>query len=476
MYKNNSNNKFVNNVDFKNVCDHLNDGIYVTDRNGITIYINDSYAKNLGVNKEEIIGKSIKDLEGKFYKGAVSLKVLEQKKRVDSIGTLVHNNLPVLVTGIPVFDDKGDIDMVVVSNRNMTELNEMRTRLETLRVSYEKNQENLTYLINQDVDQKQIIYTSSAMQSLLDTIKQVAKTDATVLITGETGTGKELIANEIFRESLRNKEPFIKINCTTIPPQLLESELFGYEPGSFTGALKKGKLGIFELANNGTLLLDEIGEIPLDMQAKLLRVLQEKEIRKIGAADPIPVDVRLIAATNRNLADEVKKGEFREDLYYRLNVVPLIIPPLRTRPEDIAPLANHFLGVYNKKYGKEVVPTHAFYSILASYPWPGNIRELENLIERMIVTSNGGFLNLNMLNVILNLSSEASSVQKIDQAGVSYAQALEIFERDLFISTLKNNKSLRKAASALGISPSTLSVKCKKYKVNPIEFIGKNLN
>lgn len=470
------NNKFIRDVNYKSVCDNLNDGVYVTDKNGITLYINDAYAKNLGVKKEEIIGKSIKELEGKVYKGAVSLKVLEQKKRVDSLGTLVHNNLPVLVTGIPVFDENDEVDMVVVSNRNMTELNEMRTRLETLRVSLEKNQENLTYLINQDVEQKQIIYTSSAMQSLLDTIKQVAKTDATVLITGETGTGKELIANEIFRESLRNNEPFIKINCTTIPPQLLESELFGYEPGSFTGALKKGKLGIFELANNGTLLLDEIGEIPLDMQAKLLRALQEKEIRKVGASKPIPVDVRLIAATNLNLAEEVKKGNFREDLYYRLNVVPLVIPPLRTRPEDIAPLANHFLGIYNKKYGKEVVPTHAFYSILASYPWPGNIRELENLIERMIVTSKGGFLNLEMLNIILNLSTDDTSVQEVGQAGISYAHALEIFERDLFVSSLKNNKSLRKAAYALGISPSTLSVKCKKYKVNPIEFTGKNLN
>lgn len=472
---NNFDNLINENIDFKIICDYFHDGIYVTDGQGITIYVNDSYVNNLGVEKKDIIGKPISELEGTLYEGAVSLKVIEQRKRVDSIGRLFNKNVSVLVTGVPIFDSNGNVKMVVVSNRNITELNELKAKLVNLQASYEKNQKNLAYLINQDIRQKQVIYKSNCIKTIMDTIELVAKTDVTILISGETGTGKELFANAVYEQSNRNKNPFIKINCATIPQNLLESELFGYEPGTFTGALTKGKTGIFELANNGTLLLDEIGEIPLDMQAKLLRVLQEKEIRKIGGNKPIPVDVRLIAATNKNLLDEVHKGNFREDLYYRLNVVPLYIPPLRSRPEDIAPFVNHFLSIYNKKYGKYLEANTTFFEALKTYSWPGNVRELENFIERLVVTSKSKTLDMDIVNLLINIESFVDYSKENQFINVNYREAFMNFEKELFVNALMNNTSLRKSAAALGISPGSLSTKCKKYNIDLKKTIGKSL-
>lgn len=472
---NNLDNLINENMDYKLICDYLHDGIYVTDGQGTTIYVNDSYVNNLGVEKKDIIGKTISELEGTLYEGAVSLKVIEQRKRVDSIGRLFNKNVPVLVTGVPIFDIKGNVKMVVVSNRNITELNELKAKLVNLQASYEKNQKNLAYLINQDIKQKQVIYKSNCIKTIMDTIELVAKTDVTILISGETGTGKELFANAVYEQSNRTKNPFIKINCATIPQHLLESELFGYEPGTFTGALTKGKTGIFELANNGTLLLDEIGEIPLDMQAKLLRVLQEKEIRKIGGNKPIPVDVRLIAATNKNLLDEVNNGNFREDLYYRLNVVPLYIPPLRSRPEDIAPFVNHFLSIYNKKYGKYLEANNTFFEALKTYSWPGNVRELENFIERLVVTSKSKTLDMDIVNLLINIENFVDYSKENQLINVNYHEAFINFEKELFINTLMNNTSLRKSAAVLGISPGSLSTKCKKYNIDLKKTIGKSL-
>lgn len=294
------------------------------------------------------------------------------------------------------------------------------------------------------------------MYEAMELIDNIASTDVTVLITGESGTGKEVLADEIYHRSRRNNKPFIKVNCAAIPEELLESELFGYEGGAFTDARKSGKIGLFELANEGTILLDEIGEMQLSLQAKLLRVLQTKEIRRIGGDKPIMLDIRVMASTNKDLQEEIKKGKFREDLYYRLNVVPILVKPLRERKEMIPDLTMGFLNKYNKKYNKNAVVQEEVMKLLTEYKWPGNIRELENLIERMVVINNDG---------IIKYSSIASILEsEINQDDCSDTRTLkdmvERLEKDVIKKSIKKYGSVNKAASYLGLSQPALWKKC----------------
>lgn len=293
---------------------------------------------------------------------------------------------------------------------------------------------------------------------LLNLVKKIAKVDSSVLITGETGAGKEVIANLIHKLSSRSKEKFVKINCTTLPENLLESELFGYEKGAFTGAAKEGKKGLLEISNHGTLLLDEIGDMPLSIQVKLLRFLQENEIYKLGGTNPIKLDVRILAATNKNLPELIKEGKFREDLYYRLNVVPIYVPPLRERPSDIPALIDYFLAKYNGKYwlSKKLSPNVR--KLLTNYQWPGNIRELQNLIERLIVTTDGDLIDIiNLPNTYLT----ESNLLSLDFEIVSLQDARTIFERNYIMKALNKYKSIRRTAKVLGVDHSTILRKLK---------------
>jgi len=300
-----------------------------------------------------------------------------------------------------------------------------------------------------------IIGESDTQKKLLRSVKQVTKTDATVLITGETGTGKELIARAIHAGSDR-KRPLVKVNCATLPVGLIESELFGHEKGAFTGASSR-KIGRFELADGGTIFLDEIGDLPLELQSKLLRVLQEGEIERVGGDHTIQVDVRVIAATNRILAQSISDGEFREDLFYRLNVFPITSPPLRNRKKDIAMLTNHFLRKYGKKIGKRIdtidAPTLAR---LQAYNWPGNIRELENIIERALILSEGNTLPLDEafdLNITPNERPGGRTIREV--------------ELEMMQSALEDCQWVIEghggAAKRLGVAPSTLRERIKKY-------------
>ena len=297
------------------------------------------------------------------------------------------------------------------------------------------------------------------MDKVIKLIENVSKTDATILITGETGVGKEVVARTIFKNSKRANGPYIRVNCAAIPENLLESELFGYEKGSFTGASQNGKLGLFEMANNGTILLDEIGEIPVKLQPKLLRVLQEREIKRIGGTSNIKIDVRVIAATNLNLEDEVKKGNFREDLYYRLNVIPIELPPLRERKEDISLLVYNFLGKFNKAYGKTKDFDITALEILENYSWPGNVRELENSIERLVVIGDEHLITRNtILSVLGQDKFYEASTETIDG---TLKEAVDKFERNILEKTLKSCGSTYKAAKILGITQSTVVRKAK---------------
>ncbi|OGC12121.1 hypothetical protein A3K48_06620 [candidate division WOR-1 bacterium RIFOXYA12_FULL_52_29] len=321
---------------------------------------------------------------------------------------------------------------------------------------------SLRALIDRDEQFEKIIGTSDRIKEIFGIIEDVAQSNSTVIITGESGTGKELVARAIHNRSARKEKLFVAVNCAAIPENLLESELFGHEAGSFTGAAER-QLGKFEIASGGTIFLDEIGSLPLPMQAKLLRAIQEKEIERVGGQKPIPVDVRIVSATNSDLREEIKNRKFREDLYYRLNVIPINLPPLRERKEDLPLLANHFLAKYNREFGKKIrgIKKEVLPHLLA-YDWPGNVRELENLIERLVVLTKEGFIEANQLPVEIKGKSACESGYNES----SLTRAVKKFEIDFIKQTLEKTGGKKgKAAKILGIHRNTLRNITKKLKI-----------
>ena len=460
-------------IDFQAICENLYDGIHVTDGTGTIIFINEAYTRTTGIRPEELVGRKVSDVEkeGKLYKGSVTDTVLAKRTRINSVATIFPLNKEVLVTGTPVFAEDGSIKMVVTNTRDFPELKRLEHQLLTLTEERQKADEELAYLRQRQTGSKQMYYHSAAMQEVVELIHTVAPTDVTVLITGESGTGKELIANEIYQNSSRNGKPFIKVNCAAIPAELLESELFGYEEGAFTGARRSGKAGMFELANNGVILLDEIGDMPLPLQAKLLRVLQQREIIRIGGNKTIKLDLRVIASTNLDLQEEVRAGRFREDLYYRLNVVPIELKPLRERKEDIPYLVDRFCEDFSKKYGKDTHISAAGLDLLQNYRWPGNIRELENLLERIVVTNSGGIITRDVVYAALN--PDGGRTHLSENTGGTLRDQVAEFERELILRTVEREGSLRKAAKVLGVDHSTLVKKCRNFPSIPTDAPGR---
>lgn len=333
----------------KEVFENSYDGLYITDGNGYTIDVNKAYLNITGFEKKELIGFHMDDLINRgYFKESVSTEIIRTGRPMSLIDVF-RNGKRCLITGTPVFNDDGEVYRVVTNVRDMTDLLDLQKTLEETKKLNAKYENELLYLRNENMEKSDIVGQCKEFRNLMDMVYRVAETDATVMITGETGTGKEIVAREIHRGSKRKAQPFIKVNCAAIPENLLESELFGYEKGAFTGATKT-KPGMFELANKGTILLDEIGELNISLQSKLLRVVQSMEITRLGGVDTIPIDVRLIASTNREINELIDSGSFREDLYYRLNVIPIRTLPLRDRKEDIALLVKYFLGKFNKKY------------------------------------------------------------------------------------------------------------------------------
>lgn len=312
-----------------------------------------------------------------------------------------------------------------------------------------------------------IVYQSDKMREALDAAWRVSQSKATVLLRGESGTGKELIARAIHYHSKRCDKPFISVNCAAIPDTLIESDLFGHEKGAFTGATH-AKSGRFELADAGTLFLDEIGDIPLSTQVKLLRVLQEKRFERVGGSKGITVDVRIITATNQNLEEAVRKGDFREDLYYRLNVVPIRIPPLRDRKEDIPPLVGHFLQIYNEENGREIKISNEALDTLLMYDWPGNVRELENCVERMIVMARNELIMAEdvPINIGTSLMTGKSFESGVHSPIKTLDKTVEEMEKDRILEALKRCGYVQaRAARQLGITPRQIGYKMKKYGI-----------
>lgn len=437
------------------------DGIVETDDQGNILIINDAYARITGINREEMIGRNVQDLvRNGYYDRSVSLMVIEQGKPV-TIEQKLKTGKKLLVTGNPVFNERGKLIRIITNARDLTELEQLRQDMEQAQELSRHYQEELRKMrISQESN---FVAESQQSKDIIDLIMRVGKVDTTVLIQGESGVGKEIVAQQLHKHSPRFQQPFIKINCAAIPESLLESELFGYEAGAFTGASKNGKMGIFELANKGSLFLDEIGDIPLHIQVKLLRVLQEGEFTRVGGSKAIQVDVRVIAATNRDLAKMVAEGKFREDLYYRLNVIPVYVPPLRERKEEIAPLVRHFEQMFNQKYGFDKSITASALGILMEYNWPGNIRELRNVIERALVANpdmvidNFSFLKLDQSDKYLKPANDCGPI--------NLQQEVEDFEKQMIKKYVEKYGSLRKAARLLGSSQTTIWRKANQYGI-----------
>jgi PAS domain S-box-containing protein len=450
-------------IDAFAIGDAIADGILLTDREGVVLAVNKIYLDLTGLREKDILGKNIRELIEKGYTNrVVSLMTLEQKKKVTILSTISTNNKKVLITGNPFFNEKGEITQVLTVMRDMTELIKLKEQLEKVEKESEKYLNELNYFRKKANDNNELIGENLEMLKLKELINYIARTDATVLINGETGCGKEIVAREIHNKSDRKNSPYIKVNCAAIPDSLIESELFGYAKGAFTGAQNKEKLGMFEMANKGTILLDEISEMPIHLQSKLLRVLQEKEIMRVGGTKSIKLDVRVIASTNQDLSQLIHQNKFREDLYYRLNVVPIKIPLLRERIDDIPILAYAFLEKFNIKYGKDKIFDNTAIQALENYDWPGNVRELENTIERLLVIDNEKHITNNKITGIIGM-------KKINDSSHNYAASLkevvDNLEKEMIEDALKKYGSTYKAAKALGLTQPTVFRKAKAFGI-----------
>ncbi|SKC80861.1 sigma-54 interaction domain-containing protein [Maledivibacter halophilus] len=448
----------------KTIFDNAYDGMYIMDKDGYTEDINDAYLQITGLKKENLVGFHMQELiEKGYFNESAGLKVCKTKKTVTIIDTF-QNGKRCLVTANPVFDDDERFIRVVSTVRDMTELMLLQQGIEETQKLNEQYEEEINYLRQQNMSRNRIIGKNSEFIKLLELVHKGAGSDATVLITGETGTGKEVIAKEVHNSSYRKSGPFIKVNCAAIPENLLESELFGYEKGAFTGA-QKSKLGKFELAQKGTILLDEIGEMPTQLQSKILRVIQEREIYHLGGTKPINIDIRIIASTNCNLIELIKKGKFREDLYYRLNVIPVSIPPLRDRRDDIVLFVDYFIKKYNKKYNRYCKLSRKALRLLEKYDWPGNIRELENLIERLIVTSD---ITIISAEYLIEFDEEKFCYDINYSCGKGKLnEIVQNVERQVIKKASLKYKNTREMAKALGVSQPTVVRKMKKYGISP---------
>ncbi|MBS4192778.1 sigma 54-interacting transcriptional regulator [Bacillus sp. FJAT-49705] len=440
----------------------LEESISIVNTKGEMVYWNEAAEKTFHIKKEEIIGRNVTD----FFReeDVMNLKVLKSKQPVHE---KYHQPLPdqhVVISTTPIYDENNQLIGSMSVERDISTTIRLNENLSNTLQELQHLKQQLSSKRLDDAFSK-IKGNSQAINRLIYDAKKAAKSDATVLITGESGSGKELFAQAIHQESSRSKKAFIPINCGAIPQALFESELFGYEAGAYTGASNKGKPGKMELAKGGTLFLDEVGELPLNMQVKLLRALQEKEIYRIGGQTPKKINVRIIAATNRHLENMVSEGTFRSDLYYRLNVFATRIPSLRERIEDLPCLVYEFLEEFSSSYNKPLPSIHKeALNRLCEYHWPGNIRELRNLFERLMVLHEHS--EISEMDITQLLPQAKQLVKPLYTVPLSLKNEKESIERERILQTLEKtygNKSI--SAKELGMSRATLYKKMKKYGI-----------
>lgn len=450
-----------------NILESSFDGIYITDGSANTIMVNKSYEKITGLNREELIGKNMRDL---IKHGTISISgtlLCLTYKKVVTLEQSFKTDKKALITSQPMLDSKGNIVMIVTNVRDMTQISKLQESLKENVLQKESIQATLNQFITNKCSFKEFVCVDKKSVDLIKYIDKIASTDAPIGIFGETGVGKEILAQYIFKNSDRSDKPFLKLNCGELNPNLIESELFGYEKGTFTGGNKNGKIGLFEMANSGTLFLDEISELDLNLQVKLLRVLQEQEIRRLGSTKTIKIDVRIITASNKRLEDLVQQGTFRKDLYYRLETFQVVIPPLRERKDDIKPLVLSFLKKLNDKYCDNKTISEENLELLKSYTFPGNVRELKNLIYRAYIIS-GNELEFYDLGGKINKIPNIKKVEKENEWNENEILDLDLklkkIEYEYIKKALSTHKTIRAAAAKLSMDSTTLFRKKKKYE------------
>lgn len=451
--------KSYDNDFYKIMAENFGDEIFVTDGNGVVLFVNYAAVEVIGKPIYDIIGRSVKELEEEgFFKPSVTLAVLEQRKQVNLVQKLL-NGKTVLVTGVPIFDElQENIRMVISTTKDFEAINQM---LETIEIQ----KEEISNLRNIAFEEEGLISADRDHEGIKSILLKIAPLDVPVLIQGETGVGKEVAAKALHRFGMGKDKPMIKINCGTIPENLIESELFGYEQGAFTGAEKGGKKGKVELAEGGTLFLDEIGEMPLTLQVKLLDFLQDGTFTRVGGTEKRKIETRVITATNRDLEKMCEEGKFRMDLYYRINVIPFVIPPLRERPDDIDVLTKHFLSKCNYKYkGKKRIDENAK-QVLHSYSWPGNVRELEHVIEHVYVLSDDDNITDKDFKSVLHEKKDTTSFgTKIRcKELMPLKEAKWEVEKQLVTKAYEQLGSTYKVAKVLKVDQSTVVKLLKKH-------------
>lgn len=450
---------------FRAIFNSTQDAISVVNQDGIGVLVNPAYTRLTGLSVKDVIGKhcTVDIAEGE----SVHLKVLKSKKSVKGVRLKVGpNRKQVIVEAAPIIVKKELRGSVAVIH-DITEIKRLTSELDQAKQIIRNLEAKYTFA--------DIIGSHEKLVNAMEKAKIAATTPATVILRGESGTGKELFAHAIHNASNRKYSQFVRVNCAAISENILESELFGYEEGAFTGAIKGGKVGLFERSHGGTIFLDEIGEIKMSTQAKLLRVLQERELVRVGGTKPISIDVRVIAATNVDLEKAVKEGNFREDLYYRLNVIPIKIPPLREHKEDIYTLVMHFITKFNQEYGRYVsdISSRALKELM-EYQWPGNVRELENFIGRAIINMKFNETIIKYHHLPKLIEGEGNDIQQnkifiketVDKANIPLQDIIENTEREYIKKVLKKNKNNKtKTAKDLKISIRSLYYKIEKYNL-----------
>jgi len=456
------------NKQLETIFSSSSDGLWVCDGEGRTISINKASERLNGIKAKDYIGKTmVEAMSNGFLDRSVTIEVIKKKRKVSLIQHVNATNKELLVTGTPSFDSQGNIDLVVVNERDMTQLNSLNKALVEVQKVGQRYREKINELTRLAATSKNFIAESARMKDILQTALKLSLHEVSnVLILGESGVGKGALAKYIHNNSRHKNEAFIHINCASLPETLLEAELFGYEKGAFTGANQKGKVGLFELAEGGTLFLDEIGDLPLPTQAKLLKYLDDKEIRRIGGTQAVKANCTVLAATNLDLTNLVQRKRFRPDLFHRLNTFSITIPPLRERHEDILELVRHYLEKYNREFGAKRWISVDVFDQLQAYAFPGNVRELKNILKKAVVLGETDCLDRMIVKIMeeegMVCFQETESPETIHLSRPLKDQ-VQALERKILAAAIREEKTSRKIAKSLGISQTSVMRKIKSY-------------
>jgi PAS domain S-box-containing protein len=455
------------NRELKTIISASSDGIWVCDGQGVVVTINAASEALNGIQAKDVVGQNINQfLDNKHFDQSVTTRVLSSGRQETLIQRVKRTKRLLLCTGTPARDEKGQIALIVVNERDMTELDRLRNKYDHNQKLTKRFKEEIAEISLRQLDHNTIIADSRKMKHILQKAQKLANLGASnILIMGASGTGKGLLAKYIHKNSNRKSNPFIEINCAALPENLLEAELFGYEKGAFTGAAENGKIGLFELAQGGTLFLDEIGDMPINLQTKLLKYLDDKEFRRLGGTKPIKVECVTVSATNRNLYSRVKESLFREDLYYRLNNFTLDIPSLSERCDDIPGLVKFYLEKYNAKYKRTRQVSSQMLETLKTYAFPGNTRELKHIVENAVVLGDDMLIDdfIYASTSIRCTSSTSPLPSNPTTKDIDFNTAIEDYEKQLLVYSKKHCQTTREIAKFLKISQPTVVRKLNKY-------------